>query len=140
MDTAERLEDEEAGVVDEVVETRHQEEVVGENLTQKKKTVHSRKPSNDVRRFSSHSFAFEQLLLCAVEVEVDVEALEELGDGVAVHVRLLLNDLHQVLENRLPPLVGDDSGGQVAQDVRTHRLDCVQIPETQEVTQCRTLK
>lgn len=79
----------------------------------------------------THSLAFEQLLLRSVEVEVDVETLEELGDGVAVHVRLLLDDLDQVLENGFPPLVRDHCGGQVAQDVRTHRLNGVQVPATQ---------
>lgn len=38
---------------------------------------------------TTHQLALAQLLLCAVKVEVNIEALQELGDGVTVCVRLL---------------------------------------------------
>ena len=66
MNSAEGLKDEEAGVLDEVVQTGDQEEVVDE-----------------------HRLALTQLLLGTVKVEVHVQTLKELGDGVPVRVRLL---------------------------------------------------
>ena len=67
-------------------------------------------------------------MLRAVKVEVDVQALDELCDGVPVRVGLLLDHLDEVLEGVGPVLAAHDhSGGEVAQDVRTHGLDCVQV-------------
>ena len=90
VNATERLEDEQSGVVDEVVETGRQEEVVGEHL--------QRQHYCDVTSFNVdvtlwwllwYRLAFDEFLLCAVEVEVDVETLEELRDRIAIHVRLL---------------------------------------------------
>lgn len=39
----------------------------------------------------------------------------------------LLDQLDQVLEDVSPALVGDDGRGEVAQDVRAHRLDGVAV-------------
>ena len=58
MDPAESLEDHHPGVLDEVVQAGHQEEIVYQN-----------------------SFAVSQLLLGAVKVKVDIEVLNEAGDG-----------------------------------------------------------
>ena len=105
MDPAERLEDHHPGVLNEVVQAGHQEEVVDQD-----------------------SFAVSQLLLSTVEVEVDIEVLDEAGDGVLVGVGLLLDNLDQVLHHISPcALVGDNSGGQVSEDPWTGGLDCVQV-------------
>ena len=63
--------------------------------------------------FTTHRFAFSQLLLGAVEIEVDVQTFQELRDRVAIRVGFLLDDLDQVLENGSPAFVGDDGSGQV---------------------------
>jgi len=59
-----------------------------------------------------------------------------------VNCYYLLYDLDKVFEQlvvvRLPsPPVGDDSRRQVAQNVRTHRLDCIQVPAHKTV--CSTV-
>ena len=72
--------------------------------------------------------ALAQLLLCGVKVKIGVEVLEELGDGVRVGVRLLLQHSHEIVELVPPPLVRDDGCRQVPQDVRAGGLDGVQIP------------
>lgn len=46
---------------------------------------------------------------------------------IPVSVGLLLNDFDEVLERVAPGAVDDDGGGQVAQDVRAHGLDGVQV-------------
>ena len=65
-----------------------------------------------------------QSLLGLLKVKVDVESLDELGNGVAVLVRLLSHDAHEVLELLLVSAVaalcdgtvpvGDDGGGEIA--------------------------
>ena len=46
--------------------------------------------------------AISQLLLSSVKVKVDVQILDEAGDGVLVGVGLLLDDLDQVLHHISP--------------------------------------
>ena len=75
MDATERLEDEEACVVNEVVQASGEKEVIAQDC-----------------------FAFGQFGLGSVEIEVDVETFEELCDGVLVGVRLLLDYTDQILE------------------------------------------
>ena len=72
--------------------------------------------------------AVAELLLGAVEVEVDVEVLDEAGDGVLVGVALLLDHLDQILHH-VPPgaLVADDGRGQVSQDPGARRLKYLRI-------------
>ena len=74
MDPAEGFEDELPRVVHELVGDGGEEEVVGQ-----------------------HALALPQLLLRPVEVEVDVQALDELRDRVLVHVALLLHHPRQLL-------------------------------------------
>ena len=69
MDTTECLEDEQTCVVDEIIQTGRQEEIVTEDC-----------------------LAFCKLRLRTIEIEVDVETFEEFSDGVLVRVRLLLDD------------------------------------------------
>lgn len=104
MDTAERLEDHQTGIFDELLQTSDDEEIVHD-----------------------HRLALVQLHPGALEVKVHVQVFQELGDWVAVGVRLLLDDLYQILESVSPASVDDDSCGQVAQNVRTHSLDRIQI-------------
>ena len=72
--------------------------------------------------------AIPQLLLSSVKVKVDVQILDEAGDGVLVGVGLLLDHLDQVLHHISPgTLVTNDSGGQISQDPRTGCLDGIEI-------------
>ena len=66
VDAAVRLEDEEASVFEEFLLARHEKNVVGQHL-----------------------LALDELLLCAVKVKLDVQALQELRDGIPVRVGLL---------------------------------------------------
>lgn len=67
-----------------------------------------------------------------LKVEVDVERLDEVGDGIGVLVVLLLDNANNVLELLLvltsvtgAGAVGDDSGGQVSEDPGAGSLDSV---------------
>ena len=104
MDAAEHLEDELARVLDEVVDQMRHEEVGGHDRV-----------------------ALAQLLLRAVEVVLDVEAHEQLGDRVGVVVLLDLDDLHHLLQVVLALAARHDGHGQVAQDVRRDHLQRVQV-------------
>ena len=66
--------------------------------------------------------------LGTLKVIAHKQALQELGDGVAVLVGFLLNDPDEVLHNIPPPLVDHHCCGQVAQQVLRCRLKRVQIP------------
>ena len=105
VNTTEGLEYHHPRVLNVVVQAGHEEEVVDEDC-----------------------LTVPQLLLGSVKVKVDVEVLDEAGDRVAVGVRLLLNDLDEVLHD-VPPgaLVADDCGGEVPQYPGTGRLDGVEI-------------
>lgn len=81
---------------------------------------------------AQHLFGFGEFALRFLEVEVDVERLDEVGDGVVVLVAFLLDDPHDVLELLLvlarvarAAAVGNDSGGEVAQDPGAGGLDGV---------------
>ena len=79
--------------------------------------------TNQEEVIDEDGLAVAELLLGAVEVEVDVEVLDEAGDGVLVGVALLLDHLDQILHH-VPPgaLVADDGRGQVSQDPGARRL------------------
>lgn len=71
--------------------------------------------------------ALMELSTCTLEVEVDVQVLEELGDWILVRVRLLLDDFDQILECIATTSVDDNGYGEIAQDVRTRRLNDIQV-------------
>jgi len=50
---------------------------------------------------ATHRFTLPQLLLCTVKVKVDVQALEKLGDWIAVCIRLLTQKRHTTLSQRI---------------------------------------
>lgn len=104
MNPTECLKDHQPGAFDELIEIAVDEEVVGDDV-----------------------LALVELQARALEVEVDVQMFQELRDGIFVRVRLLLDDLHQVLQSVAATAVDDDGDRQVAQDVRTGRLDDVQV-------------
>ena len=75
-----------------------------------------------------------ELLLRLLEVEVDVQGLDEVGDRVGVLVALLSDNPDQVLQLllilvRVPGLIaaGDYGRGEVAQDPWAVGLDCVDV-------------
>lgn len=74
MDPAEELKDHEAGIINKVLHAGNQEEIILEDVSTQL-----------------------ELLLSRVEVKVHIKAREELGNGVTVRVRLLLDHLHEVL-------------------------------------------
>lgn len=111
VDLAVALRDEMPGGVDECVGGGEQEKVVLENL-----------------------LGLAELLLGLLKVKVDVQSLDEVGDGVGVLVALLADDADQVLELALvlvrvagAAAAGNDGGGQVAQDPGAVCLDGVDV-------------
>lgn len=109
MDPAECLEDHQTRILHKLVQPLDDEEIVDD-----------------------HRLAFVQLGARTLKVKVDVETLEELGNGIPVGVRLLLDDLDQILERVATPRIDDDGRRQVTQNMRTHRLNGVQIERTIE--------
>lgn len=71
--------------------------------------------------------AFVQFHAGSLEIEVDVQMLQELGDRVLVGVRFLLNNFDQVLEGVAASAVDNDGDREVAHDVRARRLDDIQV-------------
>ena len=105
MNTTEGLEDHHPGILDEVIKTRHQEEIINQ-----------------------HCLTITQFLLGPIKIEVDIQILNETRYGVLIGVGFLLDDLYEVLHNISPgALVSDDSGGEVSEDPGASGLDCVQI-------------
>ena len=80
MNPAERLEDHHPGVLYEVVQAGHQEEVVHQN-----------------------SLTIPQFTLRTVEIKVYVQILYEGCDGILIGVGLLLDNLDQILHH-VPPV------------------------------------
>lgn len=116
MDLAVALRDKMPGCVDECVGGAEQEEVILEDL-----------------------LSLAQLLLRLLKVEVDVQGLDEVGDGVGVLVPFLAHDADEVLELALvlvavagTAAAGDDGCGQVAQDPRARGLDGVDVGGREE--------
>ena len=66
-----------------------------------------------------------ELLLGSLEVEFDVKAVYELDDGVGVVA--VLDELYEVLEVEPLPLVDDDGGCEVAEEVRGVGLDGLDV-------------
>ena len=66
MDTTECFENHKPGILDEIVEDSHREEVIQQYI-----------------------FTLAKFLLGRIEIEIDVQVLDELGDGVSVGVRFL---------------------------------------------------
>ena len=83
---------------------------------------------------AEHFFGLDQFLLRLLEVEVDVQRLDEVRDGVIILVTLLADNPRQVLELLLiqarvaaAVAVRDDGGGEVAQDPGAVGLDGVDV-------------
>lgn len=98
------LQDEDAGILEEVFAGGGEEEVIVDDI-----------------------LAFLQLGLGAVEVDVDVQGLDELSDGVLVGVGFLLDNFDQVLQDVFPTAANDGSGSDVTKDPRAGGLDGVDI-------------
>ena len=116
MDLAVRLRDEMAGTVDKGVGSGDEEEVASQELP-----------------------GLDELLLGLLEIEIDVEGLNEIGDGIAVFIVLLLHDANQILQVFLirsrvsiSAPIDDDGNGQVAQDPRTAGLNGVDVRKGEE--------
>jgi len=105
MNTTEGLKDRKARILPEVVKAGSQEKVVHED-----------------------HLALPQLPLGAVKVVVDVEALNELGDGIRVLIRLLLDNLDKVWSDLIAlTFVADHCRCQISENVRAHCLNGIQI-------------
>lgn len=71
-----------------------------------------------------------KLLLCLLEIEIDVESLDEICDWIAVFIVLLSNKLDNLLQLLLvlssvacSASVGDDSCGKISKDPRAGGLN-----------------
>lgn len=104
MNLTEGFKDEETGILNEIIQTSYEEEII-----------------------TKYKFALPEFLLSTVEVKIDTETFHEFSDRVTISVALLLNNLNEVL-HVLPSLSTRDNGcGQITEYVRTHRLDGVEI-------------
>jgi hypothetical protein len=81
---------------------------------------------------AQQALALAQLLLSAVEVIVDQQALDKLSDWIAIRIVLLLDDANQILEHVSSPWVRDNGRCEIAQNMRTVRLNCLHIPLREE--------
>lgn len=112
MNLAVALRDQMSSGIDEVIGSSDKEEITAEDL-----------------------LSLSQFPLRLLEVEVNVQSLDETGEGVRVLVALLANDTDQVLELLLVDhgvlvgarSVGDDGGGQVSEDPGARCLDGVDV-------------
>lgn len=104
MDATESLKDHESGVLDKLLQAPNYEEIINDDC-----------------------LALVQLQSSAFEVKVDVQALQKLSYWILVSVRLLLDDLNEILERVATATVDYHGSRQVAKDVRTHRLDRIQV-------------
>ena len=68
-----------------------------------------------------------QLQPSAFKVKVDVQALQEFGDWILVSVRLLLDDLNEILQRITTTTINNHGSRQVTKNVRTHCLDRIQV-------------
>lgn len=112
MDLAVAFGDEVTGSIDESVGGRDKEEIAAQNI-----------------------LGLAELLLCLLEIEIDVKGLDEIGDGVGVLVVLLAHNADQILQLLLvdtgvllgAAAVGDNGGGEVSQNPRAAGLDGVDV-------------
>lgn len=104
MNAAEGLENQQPSVLPEVFEARGQEEIV----------------LNDC-------FALAELFLSAVKVEVHVETLNELGDGIRILVIFLLDDFYELAESGRFSTITHNGSRKIPEDVRAHRLNGVEV-------------
>ena len=90
---------------------------------------------NEEKVAPQHTLSLAQLLLGLFEIEIDVECLDEVGDGVGVFVVLLTHNADKVLELSVVETgvpvravaVGDDGGGQIPQNPGAVGLDSVDV-------------
>lgn len=104
MNATECFENHQTSILYKFINTRHNEEIVDD-----------------------HCLAFMEFHSGTIEVEIHVQAFQELGDRVTVCVRFLLNDFDQILEGVATGPVDDNGGGQIAKDVWAHCLNGVQV-------------
>lgn len=104
MNAAICLKDEKARVLNKLVATRYQKEVVQENC-----------------------FTLAKFALGTLKVKGDVEVFQELGDGVPVGVAFLLDDANQIVQHVASSLVCDYRRCQISKNVRARHLDCIQV-------------
>lgn len=104
MDATECLEDHQTSTFNEFIKISVDEEIVDDDI-----------------------LAFVEFQAGALEVKVDVQMFQEFCDWIFVCVRLLLDDLNQILQGVATTTVDNDGDRQVAQDVWTSCLDDVQV-------------
>lgn len=109
MNTTECLEDHQTRILHELIQPWDDEEIVDD-----------------------HRLAFVQLHSSSLKVKVHIETFEELGDRIPIRVGFLLDDLDQILQRIASARIDDDGRCQISQNVRTHRLNRVQIERTIE--------
>ena len=63
-----------------------------------------------------------------IEVIIDINTCQKLGDGIFVRILLLLNDLNEILKLRPPSFVYYESSGKIWQKMRSICWNSIQIP------------
>ncbi len=109
VNAAVRLKDVKARVFDEFLVEGSEEEVVRQDL-----------------------LALSQLLLGGLEVKLNEECIEKLGDGIVICVSFLLDDSEEILQRHSLLLVRDHCDGQVSEDVWAGCLDGIQVLVVEE--------
>lgn len=76
---------------------------------------------------ANDNLAVTKLLLCTVKIKVDVKAFDEFGDWIAIVVRFLLNEAHQIFHAVTSLTMSNDSSTQITENVRARSLNSVQV-------------
>lgn len=73
-------------------------------------------------------FALPHLLLCSIKVIVNINASQELCNGIFVGILLLLDDLDKFLELRPSPFIDYECSCKIAQKMWCMSLNSVEVP------------
>lgn len=84
-------------------------------------------PNGDKEIVVDDLLAFVQFETGTLEIEIDQQMFQEFSDWIAIRVRFLLNDFDQILESIATTGIDNNGHGQIAQYMRAHRLNGIQI-------------
>lgn len=120
MYTAVSLKDEQASIFKELVSQRNSDAIpLFDTLAQE-------------RIIQYNLLALDQLLLSAIKIILDIQALQEFDDGILVDVLLLLDDLDELLKHVPSPLIDNNCSSKVPQKMGSVGLDSIQVPVLEE--------
>uniref|UniRef100_A0A8R7QIQ5 Uncharacterized protein n=1 Tax=Triticum urartu TaxID=4572 RepID=A0A8R7QIQ5_TRIUA len=120
MYTAVGLKDEKASILKELVSQRNSNAIpLFDALSQE-------------RIIQYNLLALDKLLLSAIKIILDIQALQEFNDGILVAVLLLLDDLDEFLKHVPSPLVHNNCSSKVPQKMGSVGLDSIEVPVLEE--------